>query len=467
MMTGHPLSRKAMITFLAIGILAVLIVGIACSGSRKSRSNLRKNSDDATSESSVLVRVTMFDTMLMNDIGDITRKESARCIPIIDDEEIDEDYPCKIPEDFLEENKQKIESGKLLATISPAAMVNEELLISEDAQYDVLEEDGRYRHLAERHLQIKSEMTVSVIRISTADKAPKETVATLKSTLFGNGPNFVKQYKDCSFGKLNWKLSSFGVRDVKIPNRISDFSDANALVNAVQKYMKANMGVYAVAGLSDKVIMCLPPGTGNWAASAGVGHWRAQFNNDWCTSLTGTVHELGHTLGLVHSNADGVEYADRTGFMGSGYTRSDGPLKCFNGYNANYFGWFKDKTLSWDPLKQGNKLVKLSTFVDYGKATASEPVIITLSDRYYLEYNRQKGMNIGTEQKQDQVTITSKPNSKGTWSLAGLSPGKAWTVSNYMSSGKTLIVKACRKVKTSGGAEAMVVSIAMNKDLCS
>jgi hypothetical protein len=429
-------------------------------------SSTRLRGRHATERNSVLVRVTTFDTMSVYDDGKVDRQKKARCIPIINGKEFDEDYSCNIPEALLEEHKEKVEKGKLFMNIVHAAIVNDELFIGSGAQYDVLLEDEHLRHLTERHLQTTGDMTISVIRISTSDSSPKDSLSTLKSTLFEGETNFVNQYKDCSFGKLQWKLSSFGVQDVQIPNSISEFGNADALVTAVQKYMKSNMGYVAVSDLSDKVIMCLPPGTGSWAASAGVGHWRAQFNSDWCTSLSGTVHELGHTLGLEHANADGQEYADRTGYMGSGYTRSDWPRKCFNGHNSNFFGWYNDKTLVWDPVSQGDKLVALSTFVDYDKASSNEPVVVTLSDQYYIQYNRQKGFNIDTEQKQDQITVTSRPDSVGTWSLAGLSPGDAWTVDDYMSSGKTLIVKACRTVTTSGGAEAMELSIAFNTDLC-
>jgi hypothetical protein len=431
-----------------------------------SSTRLRINTRHATEQNSVLVRVTKFDTMSVHDDGKMGRQKQARCIPIVNGKESDQDYSCNIPDDLLEEYRDKIGKGKLLMNIVHAAIINDELFIGNGAQYDVLLEDEHLRHLTERHLQTTGELTVSVLRISTSDSSPKDSLSTLKSTLFESEINFVNQYRDCSSGKLQWKLSSFGVQDVQLPNSIGEFGSADALVTAVQKFMKSNMGLAAVSDLSDKVIMCLPPGTGSWAASAGVGHWRAQFNSDWCTSLSGTVHELGHTLGLEHANADGQEYADRTGYMGSGNTKSDWPRKCFNGHNSNFFGWYNDKTLVWDPVSQGDKLVTLATFVDYDKASANEPVIVTLSDQFYIQYNRQKDFNIDTEQKQDQVTVTSRPDSMGTWSLAGLSPGNAWTVDDYMSSGKTLIVNACRTLTTSGGADAMELSIAFNTDLC-
>ena len=54
----------------------------------------------------------------------------------------------------------------------------------------------------------------------------------------------------------------------------------------------------------------------------------------------------------------------------------------------------------------------------------------------------------------------------GSQSLAGLSVGELYKVSNFADSGKTLWIKCCKKIKGKAGADVMVVSIATEKSLC-
>jgi hypothetical protein len=82
-----------------------------------------------------------------------------------------------------------------------------------------------------------------------------------------------------------------GVVEVRVGQQISEFTSGTALVTAAQKQIKKDLGISTVSALGDKVIFCLPPGTGGWIASAGIGHWRAQFNDEYCLSLTGTSTE--------------------------------------------------------------------------------------------------------------------------------------------------------------------------------
>jgi len=196
----------------------------------------------------------------------------------------------------------------------------------------------------------------------------------------------------------------------------------------------------------------------------------SRMTNSLCCSFHLAVVMIGHTMGLLHSNADGIAYNDRSGYMGSGYTNAVWPRKCFNGYHSHHFGWYSDKTDEFNPLQE-SKQVRLATFVDYNKAASNEIVLLKLfgnyNKEYYLQYNVAKGFNVDTEQKKDLVTIT-QPGSDGTNSLAGLDVGNSFDVPNFNGSDQTLRIKACRKEP--GGslnAEVMVLSIGMgNGDLC-
>jgi Gametolysin peptidase M11 len=327
----------------------------------------------------------------------------------------------------------------------------------------VVREDGLRKH-SERHLQSIGILTIAVMRISTSDAAPTATATALVNAIAGPGVTVATQYQACSMGQLQLQMVGHVV-EMQLPQAVTDFASAADLVTAAQRQFKAQNNGQEVSTLADKVVMCLPPGTGDWAASAGVGHWRAQFNNDWCTSLSGLVHELGHTLGLLHAAADGVDYADRSGYMGSGYTDATWPRKCFNGYNSWKLGWYQSRHATVNPLTDGDRLVKLATFVDYASAASDEYVVLNLANQYYLVYNMAKGFNVDTEQKRNQVTIT-QPTVHGTNSLAGLSAGTQYTVPDFGGSGRTLYIVACRPGLGMGGSEHMVLSIALDQSHC-
>jgi len=413
----------------------------------------------------IICRITMFETMV-SEGGIVKTEEKPRCIPIINGTESDEDFSIALPQDLIEAEKQRIEVGELIVSFDGAARLeNDELVVGENPYYTVME-DEHFRHLKERHLTITKEMTVAVILVSTRDSSPTDSVSSARNALFGEGkPNFPAQYDACSFGKLKWKLSDYGIQAVTIPNSITEFKDAPSLITAVQRYLKEELDVIAVSQLADKVIMCLPPGTGNWAASAGVNHWRAQMNDSWCTSLSGTMHEIAHTLGMLHANSADEAYADRSGYMGSGYTSPVWPRKCFNAVNHYKFGWFFDKTKTMDPRTVSGTVINLATFVDYEIAAPSEPVLLNLADKYFLQYNRAKGFNSETEQKRDQVTVTES-NVTGTKSLAGLSADDLFIIPNFMGSERELWLQACGTKIGDNGAEIMEISIAFDESLC-
>ncbi len=69
----------------------------------------------------------------------------------------------------------------------------------------------------------------------------------------------------------------------------------DAAINVVQN----QFGVSSITKLADHIMLCIPPGTGNWASSATVGGWRTVYNDVWCGFISSQMHELGHNLGLL------------------------------------------------------------------------------------------------------------------------------------------------------------------------
>lgn len=437
---------------------AVLLLAALCLVQVHSEKQLR-GAVARQAQSCVLCRMSMFDTM---DGSGRSGDETPLCIPIIDDVERDTEYDIKLPIDILHKYEEDIERGQLLLRLCDAVFSDDSLTIGPSPSYTVVT-DSSHRHLLTKHLEIKSRMSVALISIRTSDSTPKYSAQEMALQMFGTGINLQTQYDACSFGKQSFYLSQHRINEY-VAAPIASFARATDLVNAAQKQIRERMKISSVAQLADKIMVCVPPGTGNWAASAGVGHWRVNMNSNWCVSLSGSIHELGHTVGLLHSNEPGKAYEDRSGYMGSGYTNPVWPQKCFNGYHSWKFGWYADRHQVVSPDVNG-QLIKLAAFVDYDKTSVDEKVIINISDRLFLLFNVAKGFNVDTEKKKNLVTVT-EPTAKGTDSIAGLGSGQLFKVSNFNNSGKSLYIQACNTMRGQSGADIMVISLGLNKSVC-
>lgn len=420
----------------------------------------------------------MFDTLFPDPFSNTTTsKEQTTCIVIEDGRDTDEDYPIELPPDLVSQHATRIETGSLIVRACGVDISNNILIQSSESTF-LVEEDFRYRHLYEgvsifgsmflgdTDTAAEAPKTLAMVSISTLDSSSSYSAQDMADALMDpNKINLRTQFEACSFGKLQWEVAPGGLIDIKLPDTVTNLKTDNAVIVATQRFLKKTKNLKSVSDLADKVIMCLPPGTGAWAGRAGVDHWRVQMNDHWCLSLSGTMHEIGHTMGLSHSNANGQRYADRSGYMGSGYTSQTWPQKCFNAYHSYQLGWYSDKTLTISE-KSPNRLIDLAAFVDYDHLdTRDEYVLINLADTYFMHFNVAKSFNIGTEHQINQLTVT-EPTVNGTESLAGIKVGGIYTIEDFNSLGVPLKIEACQQKTTTTGAEVIVVSISTGLSLC-
>lgn len=292
----ESLTMKSMQLWSATAL--VLVSNAAVNATYNNNNNLRRREvvslPSNNSSNNVLCRVTTFHQLTELKQDQVESKAETHCIPIIDHKyEDDNSFPIQLPDNMLATYESEIAHGELFVSISDALYDNEELFIGDQAQYTVVN-DHNYRHLFERHLQSTTQVSVAVVRISTPNQSPPASASAISSALFGSN-GMQKQYSDCSFGRT--QLTNNGVFDVKISQTTAELGgDWSKVVDAAQKQILLDRGLTSVQQLANKVLMCLPPGTGDWAASAGVNSWRAQFNSDWCTSLSATMHEVGKKL---------------------------------------------------------------------------------------------------------------------------------------------------------------------------
>jgi hypothetical protein len=368
----------------------------------------------------------MFDTLILSKQNVSSTREQTTCLPIVNEDKMDLDFSIDLLEDLIKANIADIEMGKLLVKVIGAELVDEKLVIGKRHRFEVVH-DHRLRHLQERHLQSSGVMTLAVIRISTSDTHGGHFFASV----LGLGLLLRRRHELGRASIVGYHVGQSHIGHSRTSHFPLELSKGTRVVLRGKIDQSAKQCSFQRRGGSH-VFMCFPPGAGDWAASAGINHWCAQFNNDWCTSLSGIVHELGHTIGLLQESSMPID----RGYMGSGYTNGKWPMKCFNGFNSWRFGWYSTRHLSHNPLTGGDRLVKLATFVDFKKTATDEVVLVNIANQYYLEYNRAKGFNVHTEHAVNQVSVT-QPNAQGTNRLGALSAGQQYTVTNFSGSGKT------------------------------
>jgi hypothetical protein len=188
-------------------------------------------------------------------------------------------------------------------------------------------EENERRHL----LGVSGTRTILVVRVIANNRATTARESSLASAVFDDSVNVATQYKACSNGKLNFVKAtskelngnnkagdtgiSRGVTTVRV--NLSTSKGDRAMRNAVTAALNRNFGVSSPGALADHVMYCIPAGTMDGIAYAYIGSWMSVYSNEWCGSLSGQMHEIGHNLRLAHANEKGT-YKDQTGMVSDG-----------------------------------------------------------------------------------------------------------------------------------------------------
>jgi len=264
-----------------------------------------------TQEEPLLCRITTISTKYEMPDGSVNETEEAGCIPIYDNRESDKLLPIHLPPNITQTYAPSIADGSMMMSITCATVGEEEVTMGDDSEITVMDDEAfRQRRLSLME-PAKGRMTLMVVRVTTSDgHGPTKSLAEIRQGMFRDRIGFKAQYKACSYGQLEWVDA--GGLEVKLDKPLSAYTRAMQLADDAVAKIVSTMKLRSVQELADKIMFCEPGGVGNWIAVAGVNHWRSNFNDQWCLSLTANMHEIGHNLGLQHSYEDGVAYGDGT-----------------------------------------------------------------------------------------------------------------------------------------------------------
>lgn len=209
----------------------------------------------------------------------------------------------KIPSvdsDWIEDKmlSGELQSGETLLNITNPLIDPETATLLLTDPPELINEEMR------RRLGAKTgQRTVLAVRVLASNSAMSRSESELSWSVFG-GPsdfvNLVSQYAACSHGKLQFQQRpNLNGRTTNIRNGVVSIQLSvptsvghEAMVNAVSRQIQTEFGKTR-QDIADHIMYCLPPGAFGGVGYAYVNEGLSVFNNEWCTSVTSQMHELG------------------------------------------------------------------------------------------------------------------------------------------------------------------------------
>ena len=155
--------------------------------------------------------------------------------------------------------------------------------------------------------------------------------------------------------------------------------------------------------------------------------------------------------------------------MGYSYSQDDGPLMCFNPAKSWQTQWYASKSTVVDPSAGNCFEGKVYGIADYSNV-ASSVVLVKIDDAsatdYFVTFNRQSGINSGTQEGGNQVTVVQAGGEGTSYAesslLAKLGAGGSWSGTI---DGKTMKVTVL-SITTSASPAYATVRISENGNSC-
>lgn len=224
------------------------------------------------------------------------------CSPVENGLVSDFSYTVDLPTEFIEKNNDALLAGTLFANIPMGQIVDSAVVYPFNSEITVGTAPESFETRRRRLSASTETRTVLVLRISANDATPAFSDQQYFNYIFDETnvtqPTLASQYKRLSFGKLNFVPTKYGIMDVKV-NMNANGATSMSIRDAAIAVVQSKYSVSTITQLADHVMLCIPPGTGNWAGSSPVMSWRLVLNDQWCGYVSALMHEMGHNLGLL------------------------------------------------------------------------------------------------------------------------------------------------------------------------
>ncbi len=318
-----------------------------------------------------------------------------------------------------------------------------------------------------RHLEVEVR-TILVIRIVTDGDSNRNSDETkIKNVLFDEATQITvqRQMQLCSGGRIVLQPSNDGIITLRmnyLGGQVEAYTTA-ATEQAMKEHFRSSNTLTGykeqLRKMADHVLIILPSSfpANTFVANAEIGRSICVFSYQWMASISAYMHEMGHNMYLRHSGRGSSEpYGDNTGYMGVSSSQAYAPQKCYNAaqhWTLNFYESQRLSLLNYD-LSSAPVLLQLAAFVDHDKTGSDYTVLVQASSNIYLQFNRAKSYNVGTDMMQDQVVVVNDAGDK-TVLIAGLdAASSALSVSS-------IVIQVCSiNIGAESGIDYAVVAVA-------
>jgi hypothetical protein len=317
---------------------------------------------------------------------------------------------------------------------------------TEAAEAAQTNEAGASAGVAEETISVTNESNVLVLHVTSLDSQTSASPSELSDSVFGtygDPINLATQYDACSYGKKTFVAAQGadivdGVAQISIGINSSGAS-RTTVMNAVTTAANDLLG--SLSSNFDHVLYALPPGTSDsWIAYGYFNNYRTVYNNSWATKVSAQMHEVGHNFYLQHSSEGSNSYGDQQGMMGYSYNQDDSPVMCFNAAKSSQLSWYNDKELTISSSWSG----KVIGLANYDNASSEQNVILKVEngdgDTLFVTYNRKSGVNSGTSEAGNQVTVVRGGDRQTSSLLAKLNNGSTYTLPDFWNADNDLVI---------------------------